>query len=86
METTPKEIRIYETRQGGFPFTKWLESLKDKKAQSKVRVRLARVEQGNLGDHRAIGQGVYELRIDYGPGYRICFGQLGTAIVILLCG
>ncbi len=86
METTPKEIRIYEIRVGKVPFTEWLDSLRDNKAQSKIRIRLARVEQGNLGNYRAVGEGVCEMKIDYGPGYRVYFGQLGSTIVVLLCG
>lgn len=86
MEATPKEIEIYETPDGFRPFSEWLESLRDIKARAKIRARLDRVEAGNLGDYRAVGKGVCELRIDYGPGYRVYFGQVGTTIVLLLCG
>lgn len=86
MGTTPKEIRIYEIRVGKVPFTEWLDSLRDIKAQSKIRIRLARLEQGNLGNYRSVGEGVCELKIDYGPGYRVYFGQVGSTIVVLLCG
>lgn len=82
----PKEIRIYQTIEGNAPFTQWLDSLRDLKAQSKIRIRLARVEQGNLGNYRSVGKGVCELKIDYGSGYRVYFGQLGSTIVVLLCG
>lgn len=51
-----------------------------------IRARLDRVEAGNLGDVRAVGKGVCELRIDYGSGYRVYFGQLGTTVILLLCG
>lgn len=86
MGTTPKEIRIYEKKVGKVPFTEWLDSLRDIKAQSKIRIRLARLEQGNLGNYRSVGEGVCELKIDYGPGYRVYFGQVGSTIVVLLCG
>ncbi len=86
MGTTPKEIRIYEIRVGKVPFTEWLDSLRDIKAQSKIRIRLARLEQGNLGNYRSVGEGVCELKIDYGPGYRVYFGQVGSTIVVLLSG
>lgn len=86
MGTTPKEIRIYEIKVGKVPFTEWLDSLRDIKAQSKIRIRLARLEQGNLGNYRSVGEGVCELKIDYGPGYRVYFGQVGSTIVVLLCG
>lgn len=51
-----------------------------------IRARLDRVEAGNLGDYKAVDKGVWELRIDYGPGYRVYFGQVGTTLIVLLCG
>lgn len=68
------------------PFSEWLISLRDNKARAKIRVRLDRVSLGNLGDCHGVGDGVQELRIDYGPGYRVYFGQVGSTIVLLLCG
>jgi putative addiction module killer protein len=61
-------------------------SLRDIKTRAKIRVRLDRISLGNFGDCHGVGEGVQELRLDYGPGYRIYFGQKGTSIVILLCG
>ena len=86
MEATPKELRIYITEEGREPFSEWLASLHDAKARAKIRVRLDRVSLGNLGDWDGVGEGVQELRIDYGPGYRVYFGQEGPTIVLLLCG
>lgn len=86
MEATPKELQIYVTEDGRVPFSDWLASLRDLKARAKIRVRLDRVSLGNLGDCLGVGDGVLELRIDYGPGYRIYFGQEGATIVLLLCG
>ena len=86
METTPKELRIYVTEDGREPFSEWLISLRDHRARAKIRVRLDRVSLGNFGDCHGVGDGVQELRIDYGPGYRVYFGQEGTTIVVLLCG
>ena len=86
MEATPKELQIYVTKDGRAPFSEWLASLRDIKARAKIRVRLDRVGLGNLGDCHGVGDGVQELRIDYGPGYRVYFGQVGSAIVLLLCG
>ena len=86
MEATPKDLQIYVTEDGRAPFSEWLASLRDIKTRAKIRVRLDRVSLGNLGDCRGVGDGVQELRIDYGPGYRVYFGQAGTAIVLLLCG
>jgi len=68
------------------PFEAWLEELADKRAVARVLARLARVRLGNLGDCKAVGQGVSELRVDYGPGYRVYFGQQGRTLVVLLCG
>ncbi|MBD1924857.1 type II toxin-antitoxin system RelE/ParE family toxin [Trichocoleus sp. FACHB-90] len=86
MEVTPREIRLYITSDGRIPFKEWFDSLRDAKTQVKIDTRLNRVELGNLGDYQSVGEGVCELRIDYGPGYRIYFGQIGSTIVLLLCG
>ncbi len=68
------------------PFAEWLNSLRDRRARVRTNSRLRRVGFGNLGDCRSVGEGVFELRIDYGPGYRVYFGQVGTTILLLLCG
>lgn len=86
METRPKELRVLVTEEGQEPFNEWLTSLRDIKTRAKIRVRLDRTSLGNFGDCHGVGEGVQELRIDYGPGYRIYFGQKGTSIVLLLCG
>jgi putative addiction module killer protein len=86
VEATPKELQIYVREDGRAPFSEWLASLQDSKTRAKVRVRLDRLSLGNLGDCHGVGEGVQELRIDYGPGYRVFFGQLGSTIVLLLCG
>lgn len=76
----------YETKEGIRPFANWILSIKDLKTRALIRTRIDRVKLGNLGYCRSLGQGVTELKIDYGPGYRIYFGQIGTKLVILLCG
>jgi len=68
------------------PFSKWLDGLKDIQARARVQVRIERLGQNNLGDVKPIGQGVSELRINYGPGYRVYFKIEGKTIVILLAG
>ena len=68
------------------PFENWLNELNDQRAKARVLMRLARVRQGGLGDCKSVGEGVSELRVDYGPGYRIYFGQKGQTLVVLLCG
>ncbi len=86
MLITPKEIEVFRAKNGGVPFENWLDDLKDKKAVARVLARLARVRQGNLGDCKSVGEGVSELRVDYGAGYRVYFGQKGRTLVVLLCG
>jgi putative addiction module killer protein len=67
-------------------FTEWLEGLRDTVGRIAIRRRLDRVEDGNFGDRRFVGDGVWELRIHYGPGYRAYYGEDGQVIVLLLCG
>ena len=83
MEAQPRDIRRYVTTDGRIPFAEWLDSLRDNKAISKINSRIKRVAFGNLGDYRFVGEGVCELRINYGPGYRVYFGQIGTTIVLI---
>ncbi len=67
-------------------FDQWLRSLRDRTARAKIEVRLRRLSLGNPGDVKALGKGVSELRIPYGPGYRVYFLTKGPITVILLCG
>ena len=67
-------------------FQKWERKLKDRVAKATIAARIFRVANGLLGDVAPVGQGVSELRIDYGPGYRVYFQQRGSEIIILLCG
>jgi putative addiction module killer protein len=83
---TPREVVAFRTRVGKVPFEEWLDDLGDKRAVARVLSRLVRVRQGNLGDCKSVGEGVSELRVDYGPGYRVYFGQKGRTLVVLLCG
>ncbi len=82
MEVQPREIRNYLTVDGKNIFDEWLDSLRDRRAKAKIRARIDRVEDGNLGDCQSVGEGVFELRIDYGLGYRIYFAQEGITIII----
>ena len=74
------EIRQTET------YADWFASLRDRKARARIDVRIRRLSLGNPGDVRPIGSGVSELRIDYGPGYRVYFVQRGPMLIILLAG
>jgi putative addiction module killer protein len=67
-------------------FTKWFDGLKDRRAKARIQARIDRVELGNFGDVAPIGEGISELRIFYGPGYRVYFMQRGPVAVILLSG
>ncbi|MEG3897740.1 MULTISPECIES: type II toxin-antitoxin system RelE/ParE family toxin [unclassified Microcoleus] len=80
MEVQPREIQQYKIPDGKIPFSEWLESLRDFKGKAKIVRRLERVSNGNLGDARSLGEGVWEFRIDFGPGYRVYFGQVETTI------
>ena len=68
------------------PFREWLENLRDRKAAAKIAARLARLELGNFGDAEPVGEGVTELRIHFGPGYRVYVVQRGQILVVVLCG
>lgn len=80
------EIEIYETVSLKRPFSEWLEGLRDIQARAKIRVRIDRLKLGNLGKCESVGNGVFELKLDFGPGYRIYFAHSGKKIVLLLCG
>lgn len=76
----------YVAENGKCPFDEWFDELRDKKTQAIVATRLNRVAQGNLGFCRKLGDGILELKIDFGPGFRIYFAEDGDTIVVLLCG
>jgi putative addiction module killer protein len=80
------ELLRYQRNDGREPFSEWLNSLRDKVAQARIRVRLRQVQAGNLGDCEPVGEGVIELRVHVGAGYRVYCGRHGKTIVLLLCG
>lgn len=86
MEAVIKEIHVFCTVDNEEPFTEWLRNLKDQRGRQKIQARLARVRLGNPGFWNSVGEGLFELKIDFGPGYRIYYGQDGDKIIILLCG
>ena len=75
-------IRIRQTPV----FAKWFRGLRDARAFARIDARIARASEGQFGDVRPVGEGVSEMRIDYGPGYRLYFVRRGTEVIILLCG
>ena len=80
------EVRLYQTPEGKCPFERWLESLRDQSTRIRVDARIARFRCGNFGDAKPVGDGVNELRLPFGPGYRVYFGYQGSRIVSLLTG
>jgi putative addiction module killer protein len=80
------EIRIYSDRQAIQPLIVWLEALKDLRAKAQIQAQMGRVAAGNFGDCKPLRDGVQELRIDYGPGYRVYLSRQGPILVLLLCG
>jgi putative addiction module killer protein len=78
------KVKIYQNKRGQKPYSNWLKKLKDKKAQQKIDVRIAQLRLGHLGDFKSLGSGLLELRIHFGPGYRIYCGKEGQEIIILL--
>lgn len=83
---TSFDISLYVTKNGKTPFTDWLEKLRDKRGRYLIKTRLDRLEDGDLGDSKPVDKRIFELRVAYGPGYRIYFGQDEGHVVILLCG
>jgi len=79
----PLEVQYYQTEDGHRPFKRWLDSL-DTAVQQVIDARLTRVRRGLLGDAKLLGGGLWELKFDVGPGYRIYFGKDGKTVVILL--
>jgi putative addiction module killer protein len=86
MKLTEREIRKLALENGDVPFDIWFKNLRDIKLQAAVDARLARVRAGNLGDHKSVGSGVSELRIDKGPGLRVYIGFLRQKVIVLIGG
>jgi putative addiction module killer protein len=82
----PKQVVFYADENGNEPFGAWLNKLRDKQGRRRILNRLLRVQQGNYGDVEPIGEGLSELRLFFGSGYRVYFGEEEGNIVIILCG
>lgn len=85
-EVEPKTVIVYADESSREPFTEWLDGLADLRGKRKIAIRIARLQAGLYGDCKPVGEGVSELRIFFGPGYRVYFGEKDGNIVILLCG
>jgi putative addiction module killer protein len=79
------QIEVYTTPAGKQPFIAWIETI-DREARRRVNIALARIEDGNTGSLKSVGDGVHEIRLMHGPGYRIYLGREGNRLVILLHG
>ncbi len=79
-------VKIYQDSIGKEPYTSWIQSLKDARTKARIQQRIRRLELGHFGDHKSLGQGIWELKLDFGPGFRIYYAEEASEIVILLCG
>jgi putative addiction module killer protein len=86
MDAEPRLTKNYVAPSGKAPLEEWLLSLKDKRAVARILQRIDRIRLGNFGDCRSVGDGVYELRIHFGPGFRVYFGVVDSQLILLLCG
>lgn len=80
------KVEYYITPEGKKPITKWLDRLRDRQAKAAIFSRIARLQIGLFGDAKSLGEGVYELRVDVGTGYRVYYARSGNEVVLLLCG
>ena len=81
----PQRVETYITEDGQCPFDEWLSDLADLTAAARIDARVTRLRLGLFGDWKAVGEGVMELRVDVGPGYRLYFARVGRRVVLLLC-
>ncbi len=88
-DTDKLAVDAYRTSSGKEPFTEWLDSIRDKTTQSRIKKRMDRVEDGNMGDYKQLGTNLYELRLNFGPGYRIYysiyFTESDSKTILILC-
>ncbi len=82
----PKQVVFYADERGNEPFQNWLNKLRDQQSRRRILGRLLRFQHGHYGDVEPIGDGLLELRLFFGPGYRVYFGEDGESIVVILCG
>jgi putative addiction module killer protein len=85
-EIVPRKVENYVTENGDDVFQAWMSGLKDLRARVLVDKTIAKIRLGNFGDHKGVGEGVQEIRLDHGPGYRIYYAEHGNTLIILLCG
>ncbi|MEZ4754781.1 MAG: type II toxin-antitoxin system RelE/ParE family toxin [Bdellovibrionota bacterium] len=86
MSSELNKIEYLVYADGSSPFKEWFYGLKDERARAKIHARILRLERGNFGDFKFLGEGVYELRIHYNPGFRIYFGRRNNRTVVIING
>ena len=86
MEARERLLQEYVTLGGQNPFADWLRSIRDPTTRARIRTRLSRLRLGNFGDTRGVGEGLHELRLDFGPGYRVYYGLVDERVVLLIGG
>ena len=86
MPETAYQIKYYQQEDGSVPFNEWLDGLRDATAVARVRIRLSRLRLGLFGVVKPLGEGVVEVKIDYGPGYRVYYALSGNKVILLLIG
>jgi len=84
--TDPVQVLHYQTADSRIPYREWLDTVTDPVGYTAIQVKEDRLARGLFGDHKPVGDGVWELRIDTGPGYRVYYARAGKLVVILLCG
>ncbi len=83
--TPATDVRYYVTRHGVNVVDRWISGLKDERTEARILARIERLGSGNFGDRKSLGGGLFELRIDFGPGYRVYYAIAGRTCVLLLC-
>jgi putative addiction module killer protein len=86
MAVRPKDVQLYVTEEGKSPVEDWLEGLRDRKARAAIDARIGRLRLSLVGQVREIGEGVHEMKVDVGQGYRVYFGNVSNVVVLLLFG
>ncbi len=86
MESFKKDIIYYKKDNGEYLFKSWIDGLKDKVGLAIIKSRIQRVRRGNLGDCKSLGDGIFELKIKYGPGYRVYYAHLSNELILLISG
>lgn len=83
---TSYSLSSYQAQDGSLPYKEWLQSLRDRRNSARIAVAMSRMEHGNFGDSKGVGEGVLERRLNFGPGYRVYYARYDECVVLLFCG